>query len=957
MTNQCPACNRALPENAPAGICPHCLLQTGLVNETSDSTSPTELQRFQPLSVETLSPFFEQLDIRELLGQGGMGTVYKAKQLKLDRWTALKILRPESAEDEAFAERFNREARTMARLDHPQIVGIHDFGEIDIPSESDTPNASRKLYYFLMEYVEGENLRETLRRDRIDPEQALSIVTQVCEALQFAHEEGVIHRDIKPENILIDLRGKVKIADFGLAKLATPSDHDFTLTGTHQVMGTPRYMAPEQMAGSREVDHRADIYSLGAVFYEMLTGEIPAGHFSPPSHICESDPRLDDVVYRMLANKPEERFSNAQEVKTTLEQLPPTSPRAPIPNPAHSRTGFSTIMERGVAAAWGWMTNEPEEDQSQQTDKVTAAIPIGPRIAMIALCLAAIVLSLCPWMKVFIYDTRVISSLPSEQLTISSQNPAKLLVVRGNELASGLVSIICFTATMILLLLISSKRRLHVAHGILLTLAAVGAFLAAFFSHEVLESKLYRYRIGDPQQMDAVQARSTVYQRNTPLRELEKTVEPQPWYYGVLGCSGLLVVLSAIGVRHLLTSSSRPQENVKKDSSSGTPFVSRRFSVPEYTDLGPKIVFHFSGLGYELTEELPDCWVFQRGSVMGAMMQTDIRSYPTKLTVRTLSNNELEQLVSCQWSVNLMGAWAGKKDRQLLEDEGKELQKFLSGELGEDDRPDKSPFDEIALEEELNAPSLSMIVFGLIIVLIHLGAVMEIYRVTVQPEFLFPGIFSGTMMLIGGFAMRYTQSSGWSMIGVIGGFLPASPAWIFTAILSTWTLNVLRKPEVKQAFLERKRQRRQAFDSETLSAESQMNLELIQREVSGPSIALMVFGLLCLLGHGLFFGSLLASSHENDRAPLMLPGMLTGFSMFVSGWNFQKLNARGWTQVGIILGMLPLNFTCPISLPLSIWANTVFQRPLVKQAFLDRSLFWKRMSQSRHEQNPGLRKP
>ncbi|MCA9580129.1 MAG: serine/threonine protein kinase, partial [Myxococcales bacterium] len=159
-------------------------------------------------------------------------------------------------------------------------------------------------------------------------EQALAIVPQICEALQFAHDERIVHRDIKPENILLDKHGRVKIADFGLAKLATTSPEEYTLTQAHQVMGTPRYMAPEQMEGSHTVDHRADIYSLGVVFYEMLTGQVPAGHFDPPSKKVQVDVRLDEVVLRAMAHEPERRYQQASEVKTQVETICGLSPEA-----------------------------------------------------------------------------------------------------------------------------------------------------------------------------------------------------------------------------------------------------------------------------------------------------------------------------------------------------------------------------------------------------------------------------------------------------------------------------------------------------------------------------------------------------------------------------------------------------------------------------------------------------
>src|SRR5436853_946579 len=245
-----------------------------------------------------------------------MGAVYKARQQQLDRLVALKILPAEVSRDPAFAERFTREARALAHLNHPNIVTVFEFGQVD------------GLYFLVMEFVDGVNLRHAIQAGGLAPQETLAIVPQICDALQFAHDEGVVHRDIKPENILIDKKGRVKIADFGLAKLLGESDLDHSLTGTHQVMGTLRYMAPEQMQGSRRVDHRADIYSLGVIFYELLTGEIPMGRFEPPSHMVQVDVRLDEVVLRSLAREPTKRYQHASDVKTDLEAIHGSAPPA-----------------------------------------------------------------------------------------------------------------------------------------------------------------------------------------------------------------------------------------------------------------------------------------------------------------------------------------------------------------------------------------------------------------------------------------------------------------------------------------------------------------------------------------------------------------------------------------------------------------------------------------------------
>jgi predicted Ser/Thr protein kinase len=313
-SKMCPKCGAELPQNAPSGICPKCLMQAGLESErggeSASEMNPTTLASgFVPPEPEDLDKRFPQLEILELLGKGGMGAVYKARQLGLDRLAAVKILPPEIGADPAFAERFVREARALAKLSHQNIVSVFDFGQTD------------GQYYFIMEYVDGANLRHLIETGGLEPEEALAIVPQICEALQFAHDEGIVHRDIKPENILVDKPGRVKIADFGLAKLLGNAAASHTLTGTHQAMGTLHYMAPEQMRGAGAVDHRADIFSLGVVFYEMLTGQLPMGKFEPPSKKVHVDVRLDDVVLRSLESEPSRRYQRASDVKSDVETI------------------------------------------------------------------------------------------------------------------------------------------------------------------------------------------------------------------------------------------------------------------------------------------------------------------------------------------------------------------------------------------------------------------------------------------------------------------------------------------------------------------------------------------------------------------------------------------------------------------------------------------------------------
>ncbi|MEW6158123.1 MAG: serine/threonine-protein kinase [Verrucomicrobiota bacterium] len=300
----CPGCGATVPLNAPQGLCPKCLL-LGVAAPTDPGGPGSE--RPAPPALESVAAAFPQLEILGLIGQGGMGCVFKARQRELQRFVALKILPEAYARDAAFAARFAREAQALAALNHPNIVTIHDFGR------------ANGFFYLLMEFVDGVNLRQALQAGRFTPEQALAIVPPICEALQFAHDRGIVHRDIKPENLLLDKEGRVKIADFGIARILNAAP----LTLDEHAAGTPRYIAPEQKQSPQHTDHRADIYSLGVVLYEMLTGELPARPIKPPSRKVLIDVRLDEIVLRALEKAPELRWQTAAEFRTQLESVTP----------------------------------------------------------------------------------------------------------------------------------------------------------------------------------------------------------------------------------------------------------------------------------------------------------------------------------------------------------------------------------------------------------------------------------------------------------------------------------------------------------------------------------------------------------------------------------------------------------------------------------------------------------
>jgi len=305
----------------------------------SPETMLTGVEEAMPHSPAEIAERLPQYEILGPLGRGGMGVVYRARQKALDREVAIKVLAGEWRGDTAFAQRFEREAKTLAQMSHPNIVTVHDFGEAD------------GLYYIVMEYVDGVNLRDLLSDGKMEPEQALTIVPPICEALEYAHGKGVVHRDIKPENLLLDREGRVKIADFGIASL---------VGATTEVSGTPSYMAPEQASGS--VDRRADIYALGVVLYEMLTGERPAKEVVAPSKKVEVDVKIDEMVLRALEKEPERRYQTAHEFRTTAEMVmtTPQGGAAAAGGPINCDGGKPSSLRseqdewKSPDSGWGW---------------------------------------------------------------------------------------------------------------------------------------------------------------------------------------------------------------------------------------------------------------------------------------------------------------------------------------------------------------------------------------------------------------------------------------------------------------------------------------------------------------------------------------------------------------------------------------------------------------------------
>jgi len=278
---------------------------------TPRTGGPSQPRGWEPPSVAQLQQMLPQYDVTSFIARGGMGAVYKGQQKTLKRPVAIKVLPPDIEDgDMQFAERFKHEAQSMARLSHPNIVAVFDAGEM-----------AGGLLYFVMEYIEGTDVAQLIASEgALDPQRAVQIITAVCEALAFAHEEGIVHRDIKPSNVMIDKRGRVKVADFGLAK--SVNLEATLLTGTNLAMGTPDFIAPEAMIPGMKIDQRADLYAVDVMLYQMLTGKIPRGRFQLPSGVVpQMDKGFDPIVDKAMQTDREQRYSTATEMKRDVEKV------------------------------------------------------------------------------------------------------------------------------------------------------------------------------------------------------------------------------------------------------------------------------------------------------------------------------------------------------------------------------------------------------------------------------------------------------------------------------------------------------------------------------------------------------------------------------------------------------------------------------------------------------------
>lgn len=323
-----------------------------------------------PLAVEEVAQLFPDYEMHRLLGCGGMDAVYLARQSALDRLVAIKLLSLEVSVDHAFAARFSREARAMAKLNHAHIVAVYASG-----------TTAEGHLFMVMEYVEGASLREVIHQVALDPDQSLSLAGQIGAALAYAHGKGVVHRDIQPGNVMVDGESHVKVTNFGLARLTEPGSAPAGITMTGMIAGTSDYVAPEQKS-DRPADHRADLYALGVTLYEMLCGHVPQGSFVPPSLSIGCDARIDEIVRRAMQPQPELRYQSALAMNADLAtaRLPRPEPAvvpAPVKKAAGSFGPLAALLALLAATALFWVKPWLSE-QLQNTTLVAPAEAHAP---------------------------------------------------------------------------------------------------------------------------------------------------------------------------------------------------------------------------------------------------------------------------------------------------------------------------------------------------------------------------------------------------------------------------------------------------------------------------------------------------------------------------------------------------------------------------------------------------
>lgn len=303
-----------------------------------------EAEPFSAPSPEELVSLFPGYAIDSLIACGGMGAVYHARQIALDREVAIKILPREFSADEAFRDGFSAEARAMAKLNHPNLIGVYDFGEVD------------GMLFIIMEFVPGQSLYHATYQTRVEPKEAARLMAEICSGIAEAHRAGLLHRDIKPANVLLDAHKRPKVGDFGLARPIGTAAQEGEV-----IFGTPGYTAPEVVDHPSHVDARADVFSLGVMLHELLTGKLPSADTRPPSAICGCSPKFDEVVKRATQSVAALRYPDAGAMEAALKGLAAVPVHAAVGvgrrrAPAVRRPRASTtVVKSSSGGGMGWV--------------------------------------------------------------------------------------------------------------------------------------------------------------------------------------------------------------------------------------------------------------------------------------------------------------------------------------------------------------------------------------------------------------------------------------------------------------------------------------------------------------------------------------------------------------------------------------------------------------------------
>lgn len=909
-TNACPECGTPLAPDAPKGLCPACLLRGGRNSEPMQSSDDADeagaaTAGFVAPSPEGISQHFPQLEIIELLGQGGMGAVYKARQTLLDRTVALKILPPETGTDPSFAERFTREARAMARLAHPHIVIVFEFGEVE------------GLYYLIMEYVDGVNLREAIQAGQVTPIEALAVVPQICDALQYAHGEGIVHRDIKPENVLLDKKGRVKIADFGLAKLLGRSPIEITLTASQQVMGTLHYMAPEQLEKPLSVDHRADIYSLGVVFYELLTGELPLGRFKLPSEKARLDARLDEVVLKTLEREPDQRYQQASEVKVDVETISRDNhPVPPREQPAPARAGPRPLslpfsipkVYAGFAEAFGIARFDGRHVSLEFEVKNGIAGVIKSELKDAAIPVEDIV-SIVFQPGIFRHKVAIQTDYLRSVAEVPGVSRGKILLSidrADREAAERFVAAV--------------DRSLNRESWDATSQAGVDAAQQPQTSVSRIE------RVAD-------EARRQL--KGPALGLAAAGALSFPWLIGVVSFTiaqfpdrapdqekAVLLCLLAVASAGLVV-----------------PAINS-VSLHSYGWLVVAVIIGLLPVSPAVLVSAPFAiWM------LVVMVQPNIRAAFKHVADRRAAPREtLLVELAVLWR-RVRGAIASTLD-------------FHGGDLEQ--------FD--AVRRRVRGPAIALIVLGLVnlvsLVVVHIALVMALFEyidrgrfsryleeyVVEGTWFLWPSIPLGFVMLFSGLSMKRLGSYWLALAGVLAALTPCSPAWLLSAPFGIWALVALAGPGVKAAFARchLDPQPMQRLPSKPVT-DAPLDPAVARRLVRWPAYGLLVVALLDFLPALISFVCGLFEACERfprvdweDRqaceffmislVALVVHLPTIGLLMLASR-KMRQLRLRGLALAAAVVAIIPCHAAFVLGIPIGIWSLIVLTRRDVAATF------------------------